>query len=355
VKISAFFQLNGSSLFSVEYHNLALLTNGTVFGWGSNSNGQTTIPSDLTNANAATAIAAGELFSLALRANGTVEAWGDNTYGQTNVPSGLSNIVAIAAGGRHCLALQSNGMVVAWGDDDLDQTNVPTGMSNVMAIAAGDSHSFALINDGTLVAWGDNTNGQTNIPYFSTNNLFKQIPAGQNPISLEGYVPTNIVIRLIAAGGNNSLVAVFSPLVQYPVDVSKDVLLIYNATSADSSNVCAYYVANRPMMSSANVLGINYNQNEDIWQYEFTDIYALIQTWLTTNPTIRPSYAILFQDMASTPGNKLSNRALHVPMGIERDWFGPLESVRYQHQHEWHRRDERLHRLHKQAGKHGQQ
>src|SRR5208282_3858941 len=55
------------------YHNVALLTNGSVAAWGSNSNGQIAVPNDLTNANAAIAIAAGELFSLALRSNGTVE------------------------------------------------------------------------------------------------------------------------------------------------------------------------------------------------------------------------------------------------------------------------------------------
>ena len=34
-----------------------------------------------------------------------VAAWGDNSQGQTNVPSGLSNVVAIAAGYGHSLAL----------------------------------------------------------------------------------------------------------------------------------------------------------------------------------------------------------------------------------------------------------
>ena len=263
-------------------HNVALLTNGAVVAWGNNTYGQTNIPSDLTNAAAATAIAAGEFHSLALRTNGTVEAWGANDGGQTNVPIGLSNVVAIAAGGRNSVALISNGMVVEWGTNDFGQTNVPPGMSNVLAIAAGSSHSLALINNGTLVAWGDNTDGQTNIPYFSTN----------------------VDVKLIAAGGDHSLAAIFSPWVQYPVDVSKDLLLIYNTNSPDSSNVCAYYLTNRPMVSNANVFGVSCITNETISPSDYTNVIAAqVQEWLTLNPTKRPQYVILFQDIPSRANN----------------------------------------------------
>ena len=48
----------------------------------------------------------------------------------------------------------------------------------------------------------------------------------------------------------------FSTSLQYAVSVPRYLLLIYNSTSVDSSNVCAYYLANRPMVSNANVLAI---------------------------------------------------------------------------------------------------
>ena len=41
-------------------------------------------------------------------------------------------------------------------------------------------------------------------------------------------------MKLLAAGGDHTLVSVFSPLVQYPVDVTKDLLLIYNTNSINS-------------------------------------------------------------------------------------------------------------------------
>jgi len=273
-------------------HNVALLTNGTVIAWGQNSPILTNVPPDLTNA---IAVSANGLHSVALRADGTVEAWGFNSVGETNVPAGLSNVVAIAAGKQFNLALEANGTVVGWGDDTYGQTNVPAGLSNVMAIAAGDAHAVALKNDGTVVAWGDNTYKETNVPSTLSN------------------------IKLIAAGGYHTLASMFLRTVQYPVDVTRDLLLIYNTNSADSATVLNYYLAHRPMVSGANVLGIGYSgifvtngggsyyayiTNKTVYETITpsgltNQILAPVQAWLNSNPTKRPQYVILFLDVPS--------------------------------------------------------
>ncbi len=269
-------------------HNVALLTNGTVMAWGDNSEGQTDIPAGLTNV---TAISACYYHNMALNSDGTVVAWGNyfeivepaddgmvvgwgDDFGENIAPAGLSNVVAIAAGFEHDLALKADGTVVAWGANAYGQTNVPPGLSNVMAIAVGYSHSVALKNDGTVVCWGDNTFGQTNVPAMSQ-------------------------VKSIAAGGNHTLAGIFSPLVQYPVDVTKDLLLIYNSNSADSSNLCAYYLAHHPMVSNANVLGVacdvgEFFTNTNDWDTQLVDP---VLNWLTNNPTKHPQYVILFYDI----------------------------------------------------------
>ena len=97
---------------------------------------------------------------------------------------------------------------------------------------------------------------------------------------------------------NFTLAAAFSPLVQYPIDVSKDLLLIYNTNSADSLTVLNYYLANRPMVSNANVLGIGYtndgvfegtnyyNYYETMYPEDFTnDIATAVLSWLSNNAT----------------------------------------------------------------------
>jgi len=172
-------------------HSLVLKTDGTVWSFGLNSNGQlgdttTTTrktPVQVAGLTGVTAIAAGFAHSVALKSDGTVVAWGANSDGQlgdgsttqrtspTAVP-GLTGVVAIATGANHTLALKSDGSVVAWGDNSHgqigDSTNtdrtspvaVSSLSSGVTAIGAGFYHTLAVKSDGSVVAWGENGNGQ---------------------------------------------------------------------------------------------------------------------------------------------------------------------------------------------------
>ena len=271
-------------------HNVALLTNGTVVAWGIDAPELgwrlTEVPTSLTNAKA---IAANGLHSLALRTDGTVVSWGYNSSGETSVPAGLSNVVAIAAGGQHSLALKSDGTVVAWGNNNLGQCSVPTGLGNVLAISAGWSHSLALRNDGSIVAWGDNSRGQLDV---STNLT---------------------AVKFIAAGGYHSVAAMFSRTVPYAVEASADLLLIANSKSTNSLAVLNYYLQHRPMVARANVLTLNCTNTEIILPSDFTNqIATAISNWLAANPTVRPSYVILFPDVptrVNDPANQSAAQA----------------------------------------------
>src|SRR5688572_24003950 len=63
-------------------HSLALKSDGTVFAWGNNMNGQCDVPAGLSGV---TKIAAGEFFSVALRSNGSLVVWGANDYFQREI------------------------------------------------------------------------------------------------------------------------------------------------------------------------------------------------------------------------------------------------------------------------------
>jgi alpha-tubulin suppressor-like RCC1 family protein len=183
-------------------HSLALTSGGNVWAWGANSSGQlgngTTSPSStpvevknsagsgpLTNI---VAIAAGGSFSMALQSNGAVWTWGYNNDGELGnnsqtpsslpvSPTALSSVSAIAAGSKFALAVKS-GNVWAWGagsngqlGDALNQNSSipvtviesPTAgggtLSGVTAVAAGGVHALALAS-GTVWSWGDNTYGE---------------------------------------------------------------------------------------------------------------------------------------------------------------------------------------------------
>lgn len=146
-------------------HSLALKRDGTVTGWGCNSDGQISVPEGLSDV---TRVAAGRAHSLALKQDGQVEAWGCNLHGQCAVPEGLDDVIAIAAGGFYSIALKSDGTLVSWGDNfngtawvDAD---APAGLCDVVAISAGRFHTLALRSDGTVAAWGYNLDGQANVP-----------------------------------------------------------------------------------------------------------------------------------------------------------------------------------------------
>jgi len=173
--------------------SLALAGDGTLWSWGSDARGQlgqgattSTSPTPVRVVSlptmAITAIAAGGGHALALMSDGSVWAWGDNAEGQLGDGTttsrsasvrvvGLTSVTAIAAGTAHSLALRADGTVWAWGKNTSGQlgdgTTAPrliaqrvAGLPSVTAVAAGYAHSVARAVDGSLWGFGDSGQGQ---------------------------------------------------------------------------------------------------------------------------------------------------------------------------------------------------
>jgi alpha-tubulin suppressor-like RCC1 family protein len=247
---------NVSAISAGWTHNVALKNDGTVWVWGSNyecqfGNGanctgytgyaqRVVSPDGQGYLTGIVGISAGYAQNLALKSDGTVWAWGSNEDGQLGDgttenrtrpvqvvgPGGvgyLTNVVAIAAGAYHSLALKSDGTVWAWGfnvDGELGngteagsttpvQVVGPGGqgyLTNVVAIAGADWHSLALKNDGTVWAWGYNEEGQLGI---NSSGDYRTTPVQvllDSPT--EGYAvysvnKTGKVVKSISALTNN--------------------------------------------------------------------------------------------------------------------------------------------------------
>jgi len=168
--------------------SLALESDGSVWAWGTNDRGQlgngTNVNSGRPSAvNGLTgrfvAIAACEAHGLALRSDGSVWGWGDDYQGQLGNGSNADTTTAVAVTGltgrvvhigcgfNHSLAVKSNGSVWAWGDNSSGELgthtagvyqNTPVAVdrltSGVIAVAGGASHSMALKSDGSVWTWG---------------------------------------------------------------------------------------------------------------------------------------------------------------------------------------------------------
>jgi len=179
----------------------ALASDGTVWSWGYDLYGtlgylaptfyQMT-PRRIPGLDHIKALAAGYCeHNLALKSDGTVWGWGDNRRGQlgdgTTSPHstptqviGLSNIANVVVSFDSSYALSSDGTVYAWGGNYLGQLGDGTttdrwtpvqvsGLTNIKAIAAGSSYAVALKPDGTVWGWGDDQFGMLNLAAFTSH------------------------------------------------------------------------------------------------------------------------------------------------------------------------------------------
>jgi alpha-tubulin suppressor-like RCC1 family protein len=172
---------------------LAVLNDGTVWGWGDNSEGQlgtnatggtSTSPIQIAGLSSVKAIAQSGDTSYALLNDGTVWAWGSNTNGalgqgtsvassatplQVKDPTGASFLTGVSAISGGMALIGSPGTIVTWGSNNHGQlgNGAVSGHSNLpaplaapatdtlfTAIAAGGDVDVALGNDGSVWAWG---------------------------------------------------------------------------------------------------------------------------------------------------------------------------------------------------------
>ncbi|WP_179266098.1 RCC1 domain-containing protein [Asanoa hainanensis] len=171
-----------TSIGAGEFFSLAVLADGSLRGWGANGSGQLGIGNFVTPQPSPVAtlglsgvrvksVDGGFGHTLALLTNGRVKAWGSNTAGQlgdgTNTESntpvdvlGVTGATAVAAGYTggspfgHSLAI-ARGDVLAWGENNRGQlgigstesTNraqpVTTGLATTRSISAGFQFSLA--------------------------------------------------------------------------------------------------------------------------------------------------------------------------------------------------------------------
>jgi hypothetical protein len=178
-------------------HSLAVTSDGSLFGWGSNTHGQLGVSQDgqkyymngsvkeyysdtpIKIMDGAASVAANGVYSYVIKNDGTLLAFGgdensgeyligDGTASQPTPVKVMDNVVLVSAGGSNVLALKADGSLFMWGDNASGEigdgtTTAHTApvkvMDDVVTAAEGTFHTLAVKKDGSLWAWGSNYGG----------------------------------------------------------------------------------------------------------------------------------------------------------------------------------------------------
>ena len=201
----------------------ALQSNGTLWTWGQNNNGQLGLsnttnrssPTQVGTLSTWTQVSSSWFNTAAIQSNGTLWTWGYNVNGQLGlgdltsrsspVQVGALNTWTQVACGYGTLAIQSNGTLWSWGSNSWGQLGVGSYGANILSpvqvgalsnwarIASTNTPGFtalALQSNGTLWTWGNNSYGQLGL-------------SDQTHRSSPTQVGTLSVWTQVMLGGNN--------------------------------------------------------------------------------------------------------------------------------------------------------
>jgi alpha-tubulin suppressor-like RCC1 family protein len=186
------------------YHTAAIKTDGTLWTWGDNSYGQLGDSTTTSKSSPVQTIAGGtnwkqvscgQYHIAAIKTDGTLWNWGRNNNGQlgdstpTSKSSPIQTIVGgtnwkqVTCGAYHTAAMKTDGTLWSWGYNLFGALGNNTTISNlrpVQTIAGGTNwkqvtcgayHTAAIKTDGTLWSWGNGGDGRlgdsTSIPKSS--------------------------------------------------------------------------------------------------------------------------------------------------------------------------------------------
>jgi alpha-tubulin suppressor-like RCC1 family protein len=200
-------------------HSFAIKANGTLWAWGGNASGQlgdgTTTsryaPVQIgTDTNWRSVYATAGSHTLAIKTDGTLWAWGLNTNGQigNNTTTmvlapvqigGATDWVSAAGGSAHSHAIKTNGTLWGWGlnssgqlgNGGTTQSNVPVQIgaaTNWTNVSSTNSTTVCATRaDGTLWVWGPGSLGQFGTGAYGTTNRTSPVQLGTSTAWISGF------------------------------------------------------------------------------------------------------------------------------------------------------------------------
>jgi len=231
-----------------DYHTMVLMTDGTLYGTGYNTNGQLGLGNNI-DKNTLTqiqqpdnktpkTIACGDYHTMVIMTDGTLYGTGLNTTGQLGLGNNIDKNTltqikqldgktpkTIACGHFHTMVIMTDGTLYGTGYNEFGQLGLGDVYNNhntltqiqqldnktPKTIACGDYYTMVLMTDGTLYGTGKNTTGQLGLGNNIDKNTLTQIQQLDNKIPKTiacGNVHTMVLMideTLYGTGANSSL------------------------------------------------------------------------------------------------------------------------------------------------------
>lgn len=178
-------EINWFKITCASYNTYAIKSDGTLWAWGANSDGQlgngtnsdSNVPVQVGTDNNWRSVSAWQNYAIGLKSDGTIWSWGNNFAGQlgdgTNIGRNTpvqvgtnTNWKTISAGAGTSFGIKVDGTLWTWGflsgtQSTINYLPIQVGTDNSWKdISAGGLHVIGLKNDGSIWTWGRNLHGE---------------------------------------------------------------------------------------------------------------------------------------------------------------------------------------------------
>jgi alpha-tubulin suppressor-like RCC1 family protein len=202
-------------------HAAAIKTDGTLWVWGNAGSGRLGTNDTTNRSTPVTTFAGGNdwksvsfgfrSFAAAIKTDGSLWTWGSNNNGQLGVNNttdrstpvttfaGGNNWKSISSGGYHTAAIKTDGTLWVWGAGGYGQLgnfantnrNTPVttfaGGTTWKQVSCGEAYTAAIKTDGSLWTWGRNNAGQLSVnDTINRNTPVTTFAGGNNWKSVDG-------------------------------------------------------------------------------------------------------------------------------------------------------------------------
>jgi len=124
------------------------------------------------------------------------------------------------------------------------------------------------------------------------------------------FPASSVNLQSLVCGPSRSVGLPHTPVLSYPVDMRRDLLIIYNSNLAASTAMLNYYQSQRRFAGLAPKLGISLDASlkEVLSTGLYTNTFRpAIENWYATHPTARPAYILLMYGVPNVPTPFLLN------------------------------------------------